>query len=182
MQLNITEVQNLGGKKKKTNKNVLRVGKIFADWCGHCQSLQPEWEKMKRDMKLGLGRNLNNMHIEFIEIGDTQKNKAKGLTVDGMIDKFNKTALGNSSEKLKNDGYPTLFKMYNGKLEYYTGARDAKSMYSWYLQEHNNNKPRVYGGGGGGGKTKKRGLMGTMSNFFSMKPFVSRKRTTRRKR
>jgi thiol-disulfide isomerase/thioredoxin len=130
----------LGGRHKKTKKNVLHVGKIYADWCGHCQSLQPEWTRMKNDMKMAMGRSLKNVHIEFVEIGDTPKNKAKGLTVEGMITKYNGKHLSNSVEKLKSDGYPTLFKVLNGKLEYYSGNRDAKSIYTWYMNGVNNPK------------------------------------------
>lgn len=131
--LDQTALVTLGGRHKKSTKNILHVGKIYADWCGHCQSLQPEWARMKNDMKLAMGRSLKNVHVEFVEIGDTPKNKAKGLTVEGMITKYNGKHLPNSVEKLKGDGYPTLFKLLNGKLEYYTGNRDAKSMYTWYM-------------------------------------------------
>lgn len=123
---------SLGGRHKKSGKHIIHVGKIFADWCGHCQSLQPEWDRMKRDIKMQIGRSLHNVHVAFVEIGDTEKNKAKGLTVDGMIAKYN--ASKNSNLPLKSDGYPTLFKVFNGILEYYRGARDAKSMYSWYMK------------------------------------------------
>jgi len=133
-------ISTLGGTKKKSKKNVLHVGKIYADWCGHCQSLQPEWARMKNDMKLAMGRSLKNIHVEFVEIGDTPKNKAKGLTVEGMITKYNGKHLPKSLEKLKGDGYPTLFKLLNGKLEYYTGNRDAKSMYTWYMNGVTNPK------------------------------------------
>jgi thiol-disulfide isomerase/thioredoxin len=124
--------QTLGGRHNKSGKNIIHVGKIFAEWCGHCKSLQPEWERMKRDIKMQLGRSLHNVHVEFVEIGDTEKNKAKGLTVDGMIAKYN--ASNKPSMPLASDGYPTLFKVFNGKMEYYTGTRDAKSMYAWYMK------------------------------------------------
>jgi thiol-disulfide isomerase/thioredoxin len=132
--VNPTPLVTLGGRHKKSKKNVLHVGKIYADWCGHCQTLQPEWARMKNDMKLAMGRSLQNIHIEFVEMGDTPKNKAKGLTVEGMITKYNGKHLPNSVEKVKSDGYPTLFKVLNGKLEYYAGNRDANSMYTWYIQ------------------------------------------------
>jgi len=119
-----------GGKSKKP---VLVIGKIFADWCGHCVALKPEWAKMKRDIAAAMGRHFKNVRIEFREIGDTPHNKAKGLTVDGMIEKFNGRHMSKSSEKLALDGgYPTLFKFHKGKLEYYKGSRDAKSMFQWY--------------------------------------------------
>jgi len=137
----------LGGTKKKSTKNVLHVGKIFADWCGHCQSLQPEWDRMKDDMKLAMGRSLKNVHIEFVEIGDTPKNKAKGLTVEGMISKYNGKHLAKSAEKLKSDGYPTLFKVLNGKLQYYTGPRDSKSMHVWFIQGLNGKTQMTLKGG-----------------------------------
>ncbi|NDH68864.1 MAG: hypothetical protein EBY22_13355 [Gammaproteobacteria bacterium] len=121
-----------GGKPGKT---VLVVGKIYADWCGHCVALKPEWAKMKRDIKSAMGRHFKNVHIEFNEIGDTAHNKAKGLTVDGMIEKFNGKHMPNSLEKLALDGgYPTVFKLHKGKLEYYKGSRDAKSLFQWYTQ------------------------------------------------
>jgi hypothetical protein len=157
----------LGGRHKKTKKNVLHVGKIYADWCGHCQSLQPEWNKMKDDMKMAIGRSLKNLHVEFVEIGDTPKNKTKGLTVEGMITKYNGRHLPNSAEKLKSDGYPTLFKLLNGKLEYYTGNRDAKSMYTWYMSGVINSKnfqtKKMMGG-----KSRSRTATGFLTKFAEM--------------
>ena len=137
--------RTLGGRHKKSKKNVVCVGKIFADWCGHCQSLKPEWDRMKRDIKLQIGRSLHNVHVEFVEIGDTEKNKAKGLTVDGMIEKFNN--MKKSNVPLKSDGYPTLFKLKNGLLEYYTGPRTASSMYSWYTQGVSSKRTTIKRGG-----------------------------------
>jgi len=117
----------------KTRKPVLVMGKIFADWCGHCVALKPEWAKLKRDVKAAMGRYFKNVRVEFHEIGDTPHNKARGLTVDGMLEKFNGRHMSNSPEKLALDGgYPTLFKVHKGKIEYYKGSRDAKSMFQWY--------------------------------------------------
>ena len=119
-----------GGKPRKP---VLVMGKIFADWCGHCVALKPEWAKLKRDVKAAMGRYFKNVRVEFHEIGDTPHNKARGLTVDGMLEKFNGRHMSNSPEKLALDGgYPTLFKVHKGKIEYYKGSRDAKSMFQWY--------------------------------------------------
>jgi thiol-disulfide isomerase/thioredoxin len=166
----------LGGTKKKTSKNVLHVGKIFADWCGHCQSLQPEWARMKNDMKLAMGRSLKNVHIEFVEIGDTPKNKSKGLTVEGMMSKYNGKHLANSAEKLKSDGYPTLFKVLNGKLTYYPGARDASSMYKWYMEGVSGPKNmtnKAMKGGRRSRSTKPKGLIHQFTEILVAQPLIS---------
>jgi thiol-disulfide isomerase/thioredoxin len=180
----------LGGRHKKSTKNVLHVGKIYADWCGHCQSLQPEWARMKNDMKIAMGRSLKNVHIEFVEIGDTPKNKAKGLTVEGMITKYNERHLPKSLEKLKGDGYPTLFKTLNGKLEYYTGNRNASSMYSWYMKDVSNpkilKKPFMQGGKKGTRSKTAKNFITRFTEIVIMRPFnlkgKSKKNVTRKSR
>jgi thiol-disulfide isomerase/thioredoxin len=178
----------LGGRHKKSKKNVLHIGKIYADWCGHCQSLQPEWARMKNDMKLAMGRSLQNVHVEFVEIGDTPKNKAKGLTVEGMITKYNGKHLPNSVEKVKSDGYPTLFKVLNGKLEYYGGNRDANSMYTWYIQGVSKpnvlKKPLMKGGKKGTRSKTAKNFITQFTEIVIMRPFnlkrKSKKNVTRK--
>jgi len=178
----------LGGRHKPSAKNVLHVGKIYADWCGHCISMKPEWNKMKNDMKLALGRSIKDAHIQFIEIGDTPKNKSKGLTVEGMITKYNDTNLQRSPEKLKSGGFPTVFKVLNGKLQYYTGNRDAKSMYTWFTQGLN--APRKTGKIKGGQKTRSKKSKGIVTHiteiFVSIPSFKmknkSKKNTSRKNR
>ena len=39
------KVNNKGG-----NKNEIVVGKIYANWCGHCQNMADAWESMKKDL------------------------------------------------------------------------------------------------------------------------------------
>lgn len=182
----------LGGRHKKTSKNVLHVGKVYADWCGHCQSLEPEWARMKNDMKLAMGRSLKNVHIEFVEIGDTPKNKAKGLTVEGMITKYNGKHLVKSPEKLKSDGYPTLFKVLNGKLTYYPGSRDASSMYTWYMEgvsKPKNMTNKVMKGGKRTRSNKSKGLIHHFTEMIVTQPllltknkFLTKERTRKYRR
>ena len=134
------------GGNKKSNRGTRRssrlakqkvvVGQIFAEWCGHCKSLKGEWKKLKRMIKLGKGRDLKNSTFEFVEIGDTPKNQQKGLTVEYLLEKFNANRFPNGDQQLVVDsGYPTLFKVCNNKLEYYSGNRTAKEMFSWYTSK-----------------------------------------------
>ena len=139
-------------KRMPRTKHIV-IGKIYADWCGHCVALKPEWEKMKRLVRLQMGRKLNHVHIDIIEMGDTEENKAAGKTVDGLIAEFNAKYLpaADPSMKVTSNGFPTIFKVCNGKVEYYQGERLGQSMYKWATQgcdetSNTRNVVRITGG------------------------------------
>jgi hypothetical protein len=115
---------NVGGR----HKNTLIIGKIYAEWCGHCTALVPEWKKMKN---MVYHKRFQDTNVIFKEMGDTKKNKAKGITVDSLIAKFNKDNRAGQDPVKIDGGYPTIFKIYNGKLEYFKGTRDAASIFAW---------------------------------------------------
>jgi len=98
------------------------IGKIYADWCGHCQTLEPEWNKIKKMMK-------KNKNIEMIEI--EEKNQTK-LDI-----------LKNQFPELQVNGYPTIFKIRpNRHIEYYTGNRNAIDMKKWIIDKNRSTKKR----------------------------------------
>jgi thiol-disulfide isomerase/thioredoxin len=112
---------------RRPTKQVL-VGKIYADWCGHCQSLKPEWAKMKRFVKMNMGRMLKNVRVEFVEI-EQQQEEAKLKQLNGREE------MQKGGKKVGvQGGYPTLFKVCDGMIEYYNGPRVAEAMYKWYMQ------------------------------------------------
>ena len=118
--------QELGGRRRKTqrhnpskpNKNVVIVGKVYADWCGHCQMLKPEWAKMKHHIYSKRGKK----HIVFAEIEEKQ--------IDKKLRKLEK----DHSVKVNVNGYPTLFRIEGGKVKYYNGNRQSNAMSHWYLR------------------------------------------------
>ena len=97
------------------------IGKIYANWCGHCQTLVPEWDSMKSAImsKPDLAKK-----YKFVEIESANQ--------EPRIRYINKHYLKNSATKLILDGYPTLFKIKDGKLSYYKGPRRANDMTNWY--------------------------------------------------
>ena len=117
------DLQEVGGKKKhKKSKKHIIVGKVYADWCGHCKALKPEWKQMKSRINQTKGRK----NIVYSEIEANQINtKLKKLQKENNI-------------QLKVEGYPTLFRIENGKVDYYNGNREAKQMAEWYLNGGNN--------------------------------------------
>jgi len=119
-------------KNRGTRKNIgksggiVTIGLIYANWCGHCQALKPEWKKMKNNVmktpsyKKGM--------YKFMEIEDADKMK------DAKINSMNKYIQG---QKLAANGYPTVFKVKSGKLNYYQGDRTANEMQKWYFEGNN---------------------------------------------
>jgi hypothetical protein len=113
--------KNRGNKTQKKHTGVVTIGLIYANWCGHCQSLKPEWKKMKYNLmktpsyKRGV--------YKFMEIEDADKSK------DSKINSINARLQG---EKLAANGYPTIFKIHGGKLNYYDGGRTTSELQSWF--------------------------------------------------
>ena len=104
--------------KTKSNKNAIVVGKVYADWCGHCQMLKPEWAKMKKHIYSKKGKK----HVVFVEIEEKQiESKLRPLEKEHSV-------------KVNINGYPTLFRISGGKVVYYNGNRQSNEMSRWYLR------------------------------------------------
>lgn len=128
--------------KNYNKKPKMIIGLIYANWCGHCQSLKPEWKNMKNKIK---SSKLRNKH-HFIEIEDSDHQK------DKKINKVNMNIKGGS--KLSVEGYPTIFKVKGGNLEYYKGGRTSNELSNWIIggqQNQQNNMINMFGGNSGGG-------------------------------
>ena len=124
----MNHLQDLGGTK--IGPKVLLIGKIYADWCGHCRMLKPEWSKMKYSIKHNNGN--HGYQINYIEIEQSNEQP--------KIDNVNKLYLHGSDKKLAlQGGYPTIFKIMNGNIEYYSGHRKAEAMQKWFLQHTGGN-------------------------------------------
>ena len=118
------EFEENGGKKQKrrskhkktqNKKDKIVMGKVYADWCGHCQALKPEWARMKKIVP---------MHrVVFIEINDRNK--------DAGIENLNRVHGVNLPMP---EGYPTIFRFGPDKqISYYEGERKADALAKWAL-------------------------------------------------
>ena len=111
-----------GTYKKRQNKqrHIVIVGKIYADWCGYCQMMQDDWDNLKRDLG-------ENKKIEFV---DDIEQKNETVRVNDVNEKY----LKKSPLKLSlQGGYPTIFKIKNGKISYFNGERRYDAMKRWFL-------------------------------------------------
>jgi thiol-disulfide isomerase/thioredoxin len=102
------------------------VGKIYADWCGHCKDLAPEWETMKTNLITQMSGNVP----EFIEI-ESKDWEAK------------RNHLEQKTGKIEFIGYPTIFKWKKGgKVEYYNGNRTANELTQWIMKQNGGKRKR----------------------------------------
>lgn len=89
------------------------VGKVYANWCGHCQILKPEWKALKKLIPKG--------RVQFKEFEESEIGKRSDFEKKMNI-------------KLDVNGYPTIFKIHSNKqVEYYLGPRTAYDMRRWVL-------------------------------------------------
>ena len=111
-------------QKRKPKSGLVAYGKIYADWCGHCITLKPEWAKLERAMLPMRSHNIESANKDY------------------LVDKFNRKY---SSDLPKSVGFPTIFKLthHGGKIEIYEGERTVDSMSSW-LKHKPQPKPKKF--------------------------------------
>ena len=116
------------------------IGKVYADWCGHCQALKPKWEQLKQILPKG--------RVQTVEIEETETDKR------AEFEKKHKKTINVS-------GYPTIFKIVNGKIEYYSGPREPEDMKKWVLSTPNKKTFRQT-------RRKSRGKKRTRKSFLNL--------------
>jgi thiol-disulfide isomerase/thioredoxin len=107
---------------KQYNKGTPMFVEFYANWCGHCKTLAPEW------------KNLTNM-IES-EYKDKDKDLAIVSIESGVIHKDIDTVLKDAHITV--NGFPTIGlirKNNNKKFLSYDGKRDAASMLKFIKKE-----------------------------------------------
>jgi hypothetical protein len=96
------------------------VGKMVMDGCPHCTNLQKPWTKLKTM--------LGGKAVFEEEIKSDGQNKLDDLNKKHGTDI--KMALG----------FPSIFKITGGKVEYYEGERTVKKMADWILAKKEGNQ------------------------------------------
>lgn len=101
-------------KEKHRSSKIVAYGKIYANWCGHCKSMEQDWNRLEKKMR----------HLKCVNIESEHK--------DHKIATFNKKHKTNLA--LQN-GFPTIFKLkkVGGQVEYYSGGVRTESALSAWL-------------------------------------------------
>ena len=115
------------------------VGRLYADWCGHCISMKEAWVALKKDME-------KEGKIKFIDIQDVE--------IETKLAELNEKYFLNKTG-VKSGGFPTIFLFQTTNPEnpplYYTGERTKEEMKKWI----ETNTQTKGGKKGGNQKTKK---------------------------
>ena len=91
---------------------------IYANWCGHCQAMKPNWEQMKTNL---LERNMYSPE-DIIEIESAEQEQ--------KLPELNNNLQG---AKIEIVGYPTMGKIEDGGFNKYEGGRDTESLMGWAM-------------------------------------------------
>ena len=95
----------------QNNSNELEIMFFFANWCPHCKTAKPEWEKAKKEYN---NTTINGYKINFVDVDCTNPDSQ----TTSMMDKYNV------------EGYPTIILLKNNEVVTY----DAKVTYDHLSQ------------------------------------------------
>jgi thiol-disulfide isomerase/thioredoxin len=95
------------------------VGRLHANWCIHCKSLAPEWARMRKI----LSKTKDKYRFVSIE----QSKEARDLE---RLNKYLGLVEDEKKVQMK-EGYPTIFKVVDGVVEYYNGPRMTQNLVNW---------------------------------------------------
>ena len=113
----VEQIQESGPIANATSNNKKAVVVlIHANWCGHCQRLEPEWNSMKS----ALDNNVKQ-HVIFEEI--------ESADIDTKLPIVSKTYM--HGKPLEYRGFPTIGSIRNGKFEMYGGGRSSAELLGW---------------------------------------------------
>ena len=111
--------------KKHASESKLVIGEIYANWCGHCKTLQPKWEILDKKIK----NRFNENQLLIYKVEESKKDDPS-VGLESL-----RVYLADPTEKVEvQGGYPTIFKIVNGVLSYYEGPREVRPMFAWSMQ------------------------------------------------
>ena len=110
---NKVRVRRTNKRQSHKKPKLVVYGKIYANWCGHCRSMEMDWKILEKKM----------LPVRSANIESEEK--------DAKVAEFNKTHRTNLA--LQN-GFPTIFRLkkVGGSVEYYQGGdRSEASLRKW---------------------------------------------------
>jgi len=133
------------------NSNKPMFIEFYANWCGHCKSLAPEWEKLISAFK-NKDKDLAIVSIES-DAFTSDKNHAKYAEIQRDFKDIYTFMAEVKKKGIDVNGFPTIGMIKNKEWKPYSGERTHDAMVN-FIKEHLTKK--IQGGGRKGRKTIKR--------------------------
>lgn len=102
---------------------------FYADWCGHCQAMKPEWTKVKAYVKK------HKLPVVLVEIEHSDMQDGSSVLRDADVKRVMEEPI---------QGYPTL-RLYNRRTDSvveFNNMRTAKNMVTFFEQGLGIAKPK----------------------------------------
>ena len=97
-------------EKPNPKENEVYLVLFFVDWCPHCKTVKPEWEKLKAESNLG---------VQLEEVDCSDSNNVPALAKEYNV-----------------GGFPTLILVNGGNKVTYEGERTAEALVSFIKENH----------------------------------------------
>jgi len=111
--------------KRKPQITVV-YGKLYSKTCGHCVVLGSTWNRLIHHFEHHNSK-FPHSHTVYKEVAVESANLGVGIA------ETNNTYLSNSPTKIESPmGFPTIFRIYDGKLEYFNGNRNYNTLVRWF--------------------------------------------------
>ena len=131
---------------------------FHANWCGHCQHLMPEWNKME----------------ENVSKNPKLNNKCKIIKIESehVNEELPKYAKMTKQKDIEIQGYPTIFMIdQNRNVDMFGGERSSGALEQWISNAVNGGYNKRFHGGKKSKsrknrKTSKNGCTSCKQNFF----------------
>ena len=117
---------NITHRHKRKPQITVVYGKLHSVTCGHCIALEPIWKQVDDHFKHH-NRKFPHSRVMYKEVAIENSHLGVGIA------EANNTYLSNSPTKIESPmGFPTIFRIYDGKLEYFNGNRDYNTLVRWF--------------------------------------------------
>lgn len=122
----IGKTSSNGSAVNEVGNNEQIIGRFYANWCGHCQRMAADWQKIEAKLK----DTFKNYSYFNIEHGDNMEEHKKKLDdhIDGTV---------------KVSGFPTIFKVINRKIEYFNAANTPGNTFYKKLLNFYTENPKI---------------------------------------
>jgi thiol-disulfide isomerase/thioredoxin len=120
---------NKTAKAHHANKPVVLL--LHATWCGHCQQLMPEWERMESEINSSPLRD----KVEIVKI--------ESADMDAKLPKYKAMT---HRKDIPMQGYPTIAMIHGGNVKTYGGERSSEKIKTWISSGGKSTDNSMFGG------------------------------------